>query len=118
MDFSRYKKLKYLIMFMVLLSCFLTTSISFAYWMNLVIGNPSNATHNNISITSWNYLIDVAPSGIPEYDPNGTYANGDLVWYQGVIYRISHQGYGGKFPPGEPYGPFKDITMFYLSTNT
>src|SRR5690606_28642477 len=118
MDKLRFDKLKSLVTALVISACILTTSVSFAYWVNIINGDQNVATNNNISIPSWNYLIDVPPEGVPEYNPNGVYQEGDLVWYTGVIYVIRHGGYHQTTPPGQPYGAFKDISMFYLPTNT
>lgn len=62
----------------------LSTHNTYAFWANSVLGNQ-NDSNAVVTIGAWT-IGPSSPDGIRYYDETTSYANGDIVWFEGNIW--------------------------------
>ncbi|BCR36538.1 hypothetical protein [Mariniplasma anaerobium] len=72
---------------MILFMLSLSTQDTYTFWANSILGSQTNS-NGEVTIGSWTFG-PYSPDGISYYDESTSYANGDIIWYDGNIW-VNH----------------------------
>lgn len=78
------KKIFSSLLIMALFMLSLSRQDTYAFWANSILGSQTNS-NGIITLGSWTFGPN-SPDGISYYDETISYANGDIIWFEGNIW--------------------------------
>lgn len=91
------------------------TNQSYAFWAKSISGNQSQS-NAVVTIGSWS-VSPLSPEGISNYDEFASYANGDIVWFEGDIWINRGDTSVGNDPsPANNWTIYNDLNWYSTVT--